>query len=114
MSKPFSETLREIRRGELLAELKDKLVDVVQAVTVTGKAGSLTLTINVKPASKGDTHQLFVDAKVKTKEPEPEKSSTLFFAGADGELLRKDPRQHELDLREVPVTPKPLKEVSNA
>lgn len=112
--KPFTETLREIQRGSLLDELEEALVDTVRAVRETGKGGALKLEIKIKPASKGDNNQLFVDAKVTTSEPKADRPTTLFFATDANELLRKDPRQHELELRSIPAEPKPLKEAANA
>lgn len=110
MQQPFTETLRQIQRGTLLTELEDELAAVVNAVSESGKAGKLTLEITVKPASKGDTRQLLVDAAVKTKTPKPDAGSTIFFATEGGDLLREDPRQFKMDLREVPKEPKPLRE----
>jgi len=108
--KAFTETLRELQRGSLLDELEESLTRTVAAVRETGKAGELKLSIKIKPASKGDNNQLFVDAKVTTSEPKADRPTTLFFANDANELLRKDPRQHELELRTVPVEPRPLKE----
>ena len=64
-----------------------------------GKSGSITLTVNVKPASKGSTNVLMVESQVKTKLPEPDRGMTVFYATEDNKLVRSDPRQQSLPLR---------------
>lgn len=112
MSKPITETLRELHRGELLEELENDLTEVVAAVRKSGKGGKLTLTIGVKPASKGDTNVLTVEAAVKTTLPKPDRSASIFYATEDNQLVREDPRQLKLELRQAAVTPMPLKEAN--
>jgi hypothetical protein len=101
-SRPFSQFMLEQRRGALHAELSDVLREVVAAVQDHGKAGSLTLTIDVKPGAKG-TRTLVVSDAIKTKIPQGERPSALFFADDAGNLHREDPTQPELPLRRVDV-----------
>lgn len=46
----FLPTLQRHRGGLLLEEAGSKLAEVVAAVHATGKAGRLTITLDVKPA----------------------------------------------------------------
>jgi hypothetical protein len=101
-ARPFSQFMIEQRRGALHAELSDVLREVVAAVQDHGKAGSLTLTIDVKPGAKG-TRTLVVSDSIKTKIPQGERPSALFFADDAGNLHRDDPTQPELPLRRVDV-----------
>lgn len=69
---PFVATLQEINGGASLLELSDlsdALIAVVDAVRRTGKKGSLTYTLTVKPASAGDVDTLFLADDVKLKMP---------------------------------------------
>ena len=93
--------LREHRNGVTHDELSDKLQELVAAVTEEGKSGTLTLTINVKPLGKNDG--LEVGADVKIKPPKPTVGVSIFFASPDNNLVRQDPRQTAMELREVPA-----------
>ncbi len=98
--KPFAAFLQEQRRGGLHGELTDRLAEVVQAVQEHGKPGSLTLKLSIKPNGDGTTMTVSDDISCKT--PEPERGAAIFFADDDGNLLRHDPRQLEIPVREVP------------
>ena len=99
----FQETILQMNNGATLGELSEALNKVVANVRATGKAGSITLTLKVAPASKGSTDVLVVESQVKTKLPEPDRGVTIFFATADNTLVRNDPRQQQLPLRVVDI-----------
>ena len=103
----FAEYLREIDRGRLLTDLTADFKDLVRAVTETGKPGSLTLTLTLKPQGvAADT--VMVEAAVKLKDPQPSRAGSLFFVSDDLNLTRRDPRQLELaDVAELVKTPAP-------
>ena len=103
--RPIFETLREIRRGDALDELGVELNALVAAVRATGKPGSLTLTLKVKPASAGDITTLMITDLIAAKAPRGERESTVFFSDANNDLLRRDPRQAEIPLRGIPEAP---------
>lgn len=97
--RPFFETLRDIEFGGVLDELAESQQEIVDAVVDTGKKGTLTLTIDYKPNSRG---QLMVTAQVNKKLPKMQRPSSLFFITPENNLTRKDPRQPDLDgLRQV-------------
>lgn len=111
----YYEVLRELRAGQTIVELSEKLTEIVKAVRDTGKAGALTLTLKVKPASKGDEiSALMLEEIVKAVTPEKDKSSTIFYANHENVLTRFDPRQPQLPGLKVVDMPqsKDLKEVS--
>lgn len=91
--------LREHRNGVTHDDLSDALQDVVAGVLEEGKAGKLTLTISIKPLGKSDG--LEVSADVKSAPPKPTPGVSIFFASPENNLVRQDPRQQTMELREV-------------
>ena len=96
------------------------LNDLEHATTETGKAGTLTLTIKMKPIG-GKAGQMELETDVKAKLPTPTKGKTILFTTPDNNLQRQDPRQQTLEgvrdasqesmaqqqeLRQAPVTDK--------
>lgn len=77
-------------------EATEALNDLVHATTETGKAGSITLTIKMKPIG-GKAGQMELDTDVKAKLPTPTKGRTILFTTPDNNLQRTDPRQQTLD-----------------
>lgn len=109
--KRFTETLSDIRNGDVIAELTEALREVVTRVRETGRPGALTLTLKVKNASKGAGAALVIEDDIKTKLPSAEKGTTFLFATDDGQLQRNDPRQPRLaDLDGPRVTQMPTLE----
>jgi hypothetical protein len=110
---PFSKWLFSQRDGATHSELTDALATVALAVMETGKAGEITLKIRISKASRQGGHQMFIADQITTKAPEPDRDETLFFFDEDSfSLSRRDPRQQELPLQELPRTkPTTLKEI---
>lgn len=98
--RPFLDILREHRSGITHDLLSDKLQELVAAVTQEGKGGTLTLKIGVKPMGKGDG--LEVTAAIELKGPKETPGAAIFFPTPENNLVRVDPRQQAMDLREVP------------
>jgi hypothetical protein len=115
MERAFLDAVREIRNGASMAELGEQLTALVERVASTGKAGKLTYTLTVKPATAGDGHVLMVDDDIKVKLPVEKRGGTIFFSDDSFALSRKDPRQPELTgLREATVRTMTPKEAANA
>lgn len=87
----FSTWLAQHRRGELDAEIALALADVSTATQQTGKAGSVTIVLAIKPNPNSDS-VLLVD-EVKVKRPEPSRGAAIYYVGDDGRLQRDDPAQ---------------------
>lgn len=98
-SRPFPDFLREHRNGHTHDELSDALQALVADVNEQGKSGSLTLTITVKPVGKGDGLEVGVD--IKSKPPKAAAGVSIFFPTPENNLVRQDPRQQAMELREV-------------
>jgi hypothetical protein len=105
----FNVVIAGLNYGNTLEELSERLSQCVAASRDTGKASSLTLTLKIKPHRNG---QYELTEKVAAKIPDPERGITLMFGTPDGNLVRDDPRQIQLDLRTVDDAPRTnLKEV---
>lgn len=85
----FAAMLAQIRPSTS-REAADALADVVRAVQDTGKSGSLTLTIVVKPLAD-DAQVVQVFDEIRTKKPEHNRKGALAYPDADGFLSRSDP-----------------------
>jgi hypothetical protein len=112
-ARPFAEFLREQRRGRTHDELSSSLNQLLEAVTETGKGGSLTLTVKVKPAAKGDTHMVTIADQVIVKLPEGDRGEALFFVDDDFNLTRSNPHQPSLPLQAVDGDDPDHEEVAN-
>lgn len=100
-TRPFFDTLREIRRGAILDDCADELAKCVRAVEETGKPATLTIQLTLKPASKAQGAYVVSD-KVRAKLPELPTGETILFGTPEGNLQARDPRQPELpELRRV-------------
>ena len=97
----YAKTLSDIYRGGLLSELDEKLSEVVKAAELTGKQGSLALTLKIK--TKGNSGQVEITPVVKAAVPEHDRGNVLMFATPEGNLQLQDPRQRNLDLKEAPA-----------
>ena len=87
------EFLMKVREGGAIEELRDNLEQLNRSVILTGKPGSITLKISVKP--NGATGVMVKD-DIKVSIPVPNKEDTLFFVTEEGGLTRRDPRQPSL------------------
>ena len=90
----FISTIESLRFGTLGEELTDKMRDLVATCATTGRSGTLTLILALKPGKGG---QIEVFDEVKLKLPKEEKGSSLMFATPDNNLQREDPRQLQLE-----------------
>ncbi|WP_341674986.1 hypothetical protein [Niveibacterium sp. SC-1] len=99
-TRPFFDTVRDLRRGALLDEAADKLQEVIAGVTETGKAGKLVIELSVKPASKNQA-AVTVSDKVTAKVPALPAGETIMFVTVENNLVPNDPRQSSLDLKQV-------------
>lgn len=93
--RPFTDVLRDMRKGRVVAAATDGLGELVRGVLDTNKPGKLTLELTIKPGTRGD-NAVYVNAKVTLKSPRPDLPEALFFADADGSLLRDDPSQQRI------------------
>lgn len=96
--RPFTDVLGELENGYLLKEITSKVYEIVRAVRETRKPGALKLAVKISPTGRGSVE---LDAKVDATIPDHDRPTTTFFMSPDGTLLRNDPNQPRLPLREV-------------
>lgn len=99
----ITDILRDIRKGRPVEEATLALADVVRAVDETGKAGSVTITLTVKPAKHGGPEKTLI-AEVRAKKPIAEIAPAIFFSDSEGDLHRHDPAQDEMKFEDVSPT----------
>ncbi|MBL8474425.1 MAG: hypothetical protein JNM98_21735 [Rhodocyclaceae bacterium] len=109
MIKPLHENLKDARiesdGGDLLPVLEYagiKLSELVLAVNNTGKGGSFTLKVFVKPSAAGANA---VRCEVTAKMPKGLPAESLLWPTPEGNFLNQDPRQGNLDLKDVQDDP---------
>lgn len=92
--RPFTDTLNSLRYGTLNDDLTKALNELTAKCADTGRAGKLTLTLQLKPG-KGGQIEIFDDIKVAA--PKEERGSSIFFATPEGNLTRDDPKQLQIE-----------------
>lgn len=97
MSKPITAALRMFQGGAFDDECGLRLAEVVKQVDETGKAGRITITLDVAKAGGA----LAVSCKVTDKTPERKPDADLYWATVEGNLSLDNPAQQKLDLRAV-------------
>ena len=93
--RPFGEWLGSQRRGALEDELTAAMHELVEAVSVLGRKGSLTLKLEVKPHAAG---VVIVSDDVTTRPPREDRPGAIWFVDSNHELSRTDPLQTSLPL----------------
>jgi hypothetical protein len=108
----FAVFLQDLRDGRAHSELSAGLADLLAAVKDTGKGGTLTLQLKIKPGARGrDVDKVVITDAVKVDLPKPERGEDFFWVNDDNQLSRNHPRQQSLPLREVQTEqPTQLKE----
>ena len=109
--RPYTDVLRDIRKGRVIDEATAKLALATAAAIDTGKAASVTVTLNIKPEKGGETVE--ITSQVKAKLPDEDLPKAIFFVTRDEEgadLLRSDPTQGALfeEVEERRLRPAPV------
>ncbi|MCL2344223.1 MAG: hypothetical protein FWC58_00010 [Desulfobulbus sp.] len=79
-----------------------KFSELVSAVDAHGKAGKLTLKIDIKPSTAG---AMAVKAECSIMKPKGKPAESLLWATPEGNLMDEDPRQAKLELKPVKHEP---------
>jgi len=104
---PFSQQISHMAKGTLDAELTSELAKLVKAINDHGKKGTISLTLTLKPeVVNGEVTMINISPDVKVSKPQPQRMSSRMWPTYDGDLLRNDPDQSELDLKTVATEPK--------
>lgn len=106
MPRPITDTLRLLQGGVFLESCSDLLAETVKAVDQTGKAGKLTITLDMKKSGGA----MAITAKVTNKAPEAKPDEDLLWPTIEGNLSLDNPAQRKLDLRQVDEKPKAIRQ----
>lgn len=98
----FPQVLGDLPGGRTVDELSEALAQLVLAVAATGKKGSITLKLDVAPNADD---MVSIDDTITLKLPQRARGRAIFFHDAEGSLLKENPRQGKLALREVSSAP---------
>jgi hypothetical protein len=98
----FMDLVREHRRGLTHDDLTEQLREVIAGVAVERRTGSLSVNFTFSPRAKGEG--VDVTVAINAKPPKPEAASSVFFITPNNELVREDPRQENLGLRDIGPT----------
>lgn len=96
----FTQILCDIRRGSPVEEATELLSQVVRAVDETGKEGSVTVTLKIKPSKHGGAEKTVL-AEVRGKIPVADIAPAVFFSDDEGSLNRTDPDQADMKFEDV-------------
>lgn len=91
----FLAFLATTNKGRTAVELTERLHELVEAIRETGKGGSLTYRVTVKPVDNGDGAVTVTD-EITVKVPRLERPKSIFFVDDESNLVRHNPRQTSL------------------
>lgn len=97
--RPITDTLRLLQGGLFVDQCSELLAEAVRAVDDTGKAGKLTITLDLKKAGGA----MAITAKVTNKVPEQKPDEDLLWPTVEGNLALDNPNQRKLDLQMAPA-----------
>ncbi|WP_065961221.1 hypothetical protein [Curtobacterium sp. UCD-KPL2560] len=87
-------------------ELHEELTKLVAAIEETGKGGTITLTLELKPIDDA-VSALKVNDKITVKRPEKNRQGSITYVDRDHTLSRRDPSSMPLfdddDIRNAPA-----------
>lgn len=90
-------TLTEQRKGRMANEASEALSRVVKACRETGKKGSVTIKLSIRPTAS----EMMVSDEITEKVPRPDAAASVFYDDDEGNLSRTDPNQEELPLNVI-------------
>lgn len=108
--RPITDTLRLLQGGVFLDTCSEQLADVVKSVDDTGKAGKLTITLDIKKSGGA----MAITAKVTNKSPEAPPDADLLWPTIEGNLSIDNPNQRKLDLRVADGAPREIRNVDQS
>lgn len=94
-----------LRNGAFVDELSAIYQEAVAATKELNKKSTITVKLEIIPATKGNSLQVIVEDDITKKLPKPDQGGTLFFTTDEDTLSRTDPYQKELEFRQVAKKP---------
>lgn len=93
--------LTDLDEGDFQREVDDALAEVIEAVTLHGKRGAVTITIPIEPAFRDGQMGVLIGGKVVGKKPTGVASGTFRYIRKDGNLSKSNPGQTPLPFTTV-------------
>lgn len=106
----FLNLITKHRNGVVLAKASEKLDEAVEIARDRQQAATVTVTIKLKPQNDD---QMVVVGTVTSTLPKETLPAGMMYVDDDNSLHMSDPRQKELNLREVSKPASALKEASS-
>lgn len=96
--RPITDILRDIRQGRVVDYATAKMAELMQSIQATGKSGSITIVLKLKPETdnNGVVDRVEIESDVKVSAPKASLPKGAFFVSRENDLLRDDPRQREM------------------
>jgi hypothetical protein len=91
----------DLDEGNVQRDADDALAEVVEAVRMHGKAGTVTLVMSVQPAVRQGVIGVLLAAKVTAKKPERTPEGSFRFITRGGDLVTVNPGQTPLPFNSV-------------
>lgn len=92
----FMQVLRALNFGDVAQKLTSDYNELLRETTRIGRAGSITLSITLKPVNKGGVTQMEIYPSVNVKLPKQDMGADVLYVGDKG-LQREHPRQKEIE-----------------
>ena len=110
----FSTLLSSLEDGQLHSELSEAITEVVAAIQDHARdiGGKPKGSINLKIDFKMDSGMIEIISDLKVSKPKPVRSKTMLWATPDNNLTARNPKQHELPLRDVTASSSAVRTVS--
>lgn len=97
--KPITQTLALLQGGTFIDQCSEMLAETVKGVDETGKAGKITITLDLKKSSGA----ISIAAKVTNKTPELAADADLMWPTVEGNLQLQNPKQSNLEFGVVEI-----------
>lgn len=92
----FLRMMQTHQKGQTLSDLSEAVRKVTEAVGLYFKPGTVTLKINILPATKSADGAFGVNFEVTEKIPKGDSFTSLFFSDEKNNLVRENPNQQTL------------------
>lgn len=94
----FLAFLATTNKGRTAVELTERMHELVEAIRETGKGGTLTYKVTVKPIDNGAEQDgaVTVTDEITVKLPQLDRPKSIFFVDDSSNLVRHNPRQTSL------------------
>jgi hypothetical protein len=107
----FHQTINLVDGGKLSDDLAEKLADLIGKVKERGKAGTLSLTLKIKPLNS-DADSVSLSGGIKVTEPAKVERASIFFTTDDNRLVQENPAQQVMKLEPVEKPAAPVQPVA--